>query len=80
MDCGHRLVTEDDTRNCTMEFESVVGRGNVEIVLDNEKFNALKILMKQYHKDDFVFNQAIIPQTKVFKLTVESMTGKRRKK
>jgi nitroimidazol reductase NimA-like FMN-containing flavoprotein (pyridoxamine 5'-phosphate oxidase superfamily) len=80
MDCGHRLVTEDDTGNCTMEFESVIGRGIVEIVPDNEKLDALKILMNQYHKDDFIFNQAFVPQTTVFKLTVDSMTGKRRKK
>ena len=30
--------------------------------------------------EEFPFNKAVMPQTKVFKLVVENMTGKMRKK
>lgn len=80
MDCAHRLVTDEGTGNCTMEYESVIGCGKVEIVPEEEKYKALCILMAHYHKEDFPFNQAMMPHTNVFKLTVEHMTGKRRMK
>ena len=36
--------------------------------------------MKQYRREDFPFNEKVIPMTAVFRLRVESMTGKRRTK
>lgn len=80
MDCEHKLITDEAAGNCTMNYESVIGYGRVEMIPDEEKYDALCILMKHYHKEDFPFNQAIMPQTTVFKLIVESVTGKRRKK
>lgn len=29
MDCSHRLVTDYDAGNCTMEYESVIGHGTI---------------------------------------------------
>ncbi len=80
MDCGHKLVTEAESGNCTMEYESVIGQGHIEMLSDEEKDNALCILMRHYHQEEFPFNKAIIPNTKVFKLVVEKVTGKRRMK
>lgn len=80
MDCATRLVTILEDGNCTMEYESVIGQGTVEIVPDDQKERALDILMKHYHKEDFPYNKAVIPITKVFKMTVERCTGKRRMK
>ena len=80
MDCSTRLVTILEDGNCTMEYESVIGQGTVEIVPDDQKERALDILMKHYHKEDFPYNKAVIPRTKVFKMTVERCTGKRRMK
>lgn len=80
MDCSHKLVTDTAHGSCTMEYESVIGQGRIEVLAENEKYAALQILMKQYHQEDFPFNQDIIPQTNVFKLTVEHVTGKIRKK
>lgn len=79
VDCGHRLITDDDKMSCTMEFESIIGQGVMKILSDNEKIEALDILMKHYHKEDFEYNKSVVPQTNVFKLTVERMTGKKRK-
>lgn len=78
MDCGHRLVTDTGHGSCSMEYESVIGQGHMEILSDDEKEHALDILMRQYHQEAFSFNKAAMPHTKVFKLTVERMTGKRR--
>lgn len=80
MDCEHELVTEIERGSCTMEYESVIGQGHIEILSDDEKYNALHVLMKHYHQEEFPFNKAVIPLTRVFKLTVETVTGKIRMK
>lgn len=76
MDCSHRLVTNPETGNCTMEYESVIGDGYIEIVNDDKKEHALNILMKQYHQEDFTYNRNYIASTTVMKLVVDNMTGK----
>lgn len=80
MDCEHRLVTDKENGSCTMEYRSVIGQGHIEVLSDDEKYEALCILMKHYHQEEFEFNKAVIPRTKVFKLVVESVTGKVRMK
>lgn len=80
MDCGHELVTDESSGNCTMNYESVIGRGTVEFLSDEKKLDGLNILMRQYHKEDFQFNKEVIPLTAVYKLTVSEITGKRREK
>lgn len=66
--------------SCTMEYESVIGQGYIEILSDDEKYNALCILMQHYHQEDFPFNKLVMPHTKVFRLIVENVTGKVRMK
>lgn len=78
MDCSHKLVTDIQKGNCTMEYESVIGRGRIEMVSDDDKYDALCILMKHYHKEDFPFDKSVVPRTTVFKLIVEQVSGKRR--
>ena len=80
MDCSHRLVMDVDQGNCTMEYESVIGKGKIEILSEEEKYEALGILMKHYHQEDFQFNLAVMPKTTVMKLVVENVTGKIRMK
>lgn len=80
MDCSHRLVSDWDKGHCTMEYESVIGRGTIEILPEEEKYDALCVLMNHYHKTEFPFNKAVMPRTTVMKLTVESVTGKIRMK
>lgn len=80
MDCAHRLVMDEEKGMCTMEYESVIGRGRLSVVPEEEKYDALCRLMRQYYPEGKAFNQGAIPRTKVFRLTVEEMTGKRRKK
>ena len=80
MDCSHNLVTDISKGSCTMEYESVIGHGRIEIVGDDEKYDALCLLMKHYHKEDFAFDKSVMPRTTVMKLVVESVTGKVRMK
>lgn len=79
MDCGHQLVTREEEGSCTMAYESVIGRGTMEYVPEEEKYDALVCLMGHYHKEDFPFQKEVMAQTKVFRLIVQEMTGKRRK-
>ena len=80
MDCSHRLVSSEESGQCTMEYESVIGRGNVETVSEEEKMEALTILTDHYHETHFEFDTRAVPKTAVMKLVVEEMTGKRRVK
>lgn len=82
MDCAHRLVMEHgkDGCSCTMEYESVVGCGRLELVEEKEKYHALCLLMRHYYQEEVPFQEAAMSRTTVIKLTVERITGKRRKK
>lgn len=80
MDCGHLLELDEEQGNCTMNYESVIGRGFVEMVPDDEKYESLRLLMSHYRQEDFPFNQKVIPRTNVFRLVVTEMTGKIRTK
>lgn len=80
MDCAHELLTEEDTGNCTMNYKSVIGQGRIEFLAEEEKEAALNVLMAHYHREDFSYNRAVMPQTMVYRLIVERMTGKRRQK
>lgn len=80
MDCEHELFMIPEEGNCTMAYKSVIGKGTIEIIPEEEKEEALDILMRHYHQEVFPYNKAIIPQTKVFKLIVSEVTGKWRMK
>lgn len=79
MDCKTKLAFLVEEGNCTMEYESVIGQGTVEILPEEERELALDILMRHYRGENFPYNKAVIPKTAVFKLTVETCTGKRRR-
>lgn len=78
MDCDHNLILYEEQMNCTMGYASVIGHGIIEMVPDEDKYEALKILMRQYHREDFKFNTDMMRVTAVLKMTVLDMAGKRR--
>ena len=55
-----------------------MGRGTITIVPEEEKYSALKILMRHYHAEDFQFDPTPIKATTVLKMTVSDLTAKRR--
>lgn len=79
MDCKHQLQYFEEKGYCTMTYESVIGRGYIRILDEEEKLEALKKLMGHYHKDkEAYFNPAAISRTLVYVLEVEKVTGKRK--
>ena len=78
MDCNHNFILYEERMSCTMGYESVIGQGTIEIVAEDKKYDALKILMRQYHAEDFQFNMDMIKVTTLLRLKVEKLTGKRR--
>jgi nitroimidazol reductase NimA-like FMN-containing flavoprotein (pyridoxamine 5'-phosphate oxidase superfamily) len=78
MDCDHNLILYEEHMNCTMDYASVIGHGTIKILPEEEKFRALKILMRQYHAEDFPFSTDMMKVTTVLKMTVIEMVGKRR--
>ena len=66
---------------CTMEFESVCGTGVMEYVPEEEKIPALRTMLEHYHVvegEEYHFHEEVVPFLAVLKLTVLSMTGKKR--
>lgn len=80
MDCSHKLIADREGCRCTMGYESVLGRGRIESVPEEEKLEALHALMRQYHEDEFPIRKETADRTCVMKLVVEEMTGKRNRK
>ena len=78
MDCDHNFILYEERMSCTMGYASVMGHGTIEYVAEEEKFEALKILMRHYHAEDFAFNTKMMEVTAVLRMTVTDMTGKRR--
>ena len=76
MDTSHQIILYVERMSCTMGYESIIGRGMVEEVED--QMMGLKIIMRQFHSEDFVFNTKLVPATYVFRVKVQSITGKRR--
>lgn len=82
MDCAHRLVMQKkgESCSCAMEYESICGYGHLEILSDEEKYGALQRLMDHYHENYPPFHAAIAAKTRAFKLVVEGVSGKARRK
>lgn len=81
LDCNHGLVLEENSGNCSMNYESVIGWGYIDEVTDlEEKRHALKRIMAQYREENFPISEAVIPRTRILRLKVEARTAKRRKK
>ena len=81
LDCHHGLVLDEKDHTCTINYESVVGWGIVEeITADKEKLHALDRIMAQYHGENFPYDTAPVPYTRILRLRVQERTAKRRRK
>lgn len=80
VDCPDKFFDGEKACYSTMEFESVCGNGSLDIVGDEDKLPALKLLMQQYSdKREFDFDKFEVKAVTVLKLTVNEITGKRLK-
>lgn len=80
MDRNHLLQYFEDKGYCTMSYESIIGKGKIRILNPDEKMNALRKLMAQYHNGDEnkYFNPTAVERTLVYALDVEEIAGKRK--
>ncbi|MDD5987268.1 MAG: pyridoxamine 5'-phosphate oxidase family protein [Eubacteriales bacterium] len=82
MDTGHDLQYFEERGYCTYAYESVIGKGRIRFLPEEEKPKALQCLMDHYHpvqqEKHAWFNPAAIPRTVVYCLEVTSLTGKRK--
>ena len=78
MDCNHNFILYEERMSCTMGYDSVIGHGTIEFVEEEKKLDALQILMRQYHAEDFKYNADMAKVTTVLKLRVHDIVGKRR--
>lgn len=79
VDTKHRLQYFEEKGYCTYAYESVLGRGRLRLLAEEEKAAALDALMEHYHPGEHAYyNPAAIPRTAVYALEVEEMTGKRK--
>ena len=64
----------------TMVFESVCGTGTIEIAGEDDKIHGLTLLMRQHSdKQEIIFDEKVLKDVLVLKLTVDRITGKRLK-
>jgi Predicted flavin-nucleotide-binding protein len=80
MDCKHELITGATACNCSMNYQSVIGNSEAEIVTNSEeKIHALNQIMKKYtHKNDYTFEEKHLNAVTVVKLVSSDFTAKRK--
>lgn len=79
MSTNHKLIMDKECGYCTMNYESIIGHGEIiEVTEYSEKEDALEVLVQKYHlpSEKFVYARAAIPRTRVFKLCVKELTCK----
>ena len=77
MDCEHQLITADVACGYGYFFKSIIGNGKVVFLDDiEEKKTALSLLMKHQTGQDFSFEDHMVTSVFVFKIIVNSYSGK----
>jgi nitroimidazol reductase NimA-like FMN-containing flavoprotein (pyridoxamine 5'-phosphate oxidase superfamily) len=80
MDCDHNIFTGEKGCDWGMNYNSVVGYGNIFIVQDQiEKKAGLTHIMNHYGgSGDYSFDEKVLDRTMVLRLEICEMTGKRK--
>jgi nitroimidazol reductase NimA-like FMN-containing flavoprotein (pyridoxamine 5'-phosphate oxidase superfamily) len=77
MDVDQELIRSDNG-SCSMRYRSIIGFGSMFIIHDPmEKRKALDVIMRHYSQEPFEYSEAVLIRTTVFKVEIESMTGKK---
>jgi len=76
-DINTEIVKAEDACHWSMKYRSVIGFGKAVLLEDQEeKRNALNIIISQYSDGTFTFNDAILKKSGVIKVEIENMKGK----
>ncbi len=76
MDCEHELVEAEKACGYSYKFASIIGAGTVKFLDEEEKLNALSMLMKHQTGKDFAFDEKMAKGVAVYALEAESLTAK----
>lgn len=78
LDFGHELVAKENACSYSMKYQSIIGNGVAEFITDMQEQNrALSKMMENYTgKSDFKFEQSMVRQLAIFKVTAQDFTGK----
>ena len=81
-DCSHKLITHEEAGQFTMEYESVIGCGDIHLCDDaDEKRRGLTALMRHYAPDkEFTISEQTLAGVCVLRLYVVQISGKRNKR
>lgn len=81
LEAGVRLVEGDSPCRWSTSYESVIGWGTADIIMDEEEVRkGLEVLMSHYTEGPHDFDPRSLSQTVLIKVKVERMTGKRSKR
>ena len=79
MSCAHELIPGKAPCASTFKYMSVCGRGLIKMVEGDERMHALSVIMSQYDRETpHVFDERHAKAVSIFKMDVESFTGKSR--
>lgn len=81
MDCSHRLIQPNGEESCTssMAYESIIGQGEIVLLIDEEKAHALTVILEHYQIEAKEFNPVHFENTIVYSIRCFSYTAKSRK-
>lgn len=79
MDCSHQLKTGENACDYSMNFESIIGFGEIRVLTDKEeRIKGLNQIMKHYGRNEnFNYHEEVFSRTVILELKAESFTGKR---
>jgi len=80
IDADHEIIESEKACKWGMKYKSVIGFGNAFFVEDMEsKKRGLDIIMRHYSGRSFEFEEEEVNRVVIFKVEIESMSGKERK-
>lgn len=80
MDTDHKLFGGEKGCDWGMSFRSIVGYGNISVIIENEgKIKGLNSIMAHYGGDGvYSYDEKVMNRTTILKLDILEMTGKRK--
>lgn len=79
MNCSKELVTDQQSCEYSMNYQSVCGYGDISIIEGEEKVNALNALMRQYAPNKInTYSPEMLNKVAVYQLQVKGITAKQR--
>ncbi len=73
-------IIPHDTRPCkwSCAFESVIGSGTISELTDaQDKSHGLRHIMRHYSTQEWTFDPAVVQKTRVWRIEIQKLTGKR---